>query len=654
MQMNFFELFAIRGELILLALVLLLLIFVWSRSWKLCDQFRVEPFLGSSFLSIGLIYLSSLGPGILGVLSPFISQVSFFILGGLFLFVTKQYVSRELVPPSPREPKERTTLFNAIDLFIFVTGIILCSPFFLYIKDIPLKLFDPNITLGWDVVSYHLPAWIEFYQKQSLWSVLGPYQSYSFAFELIGMFFSQGFHVHWGLLIAHIIALALIVGSITLVCKAIFKSNSRNSLGRLLSISVLAIGIWSITATQSYGVVGKNDLFMAACIFSALGFSMRLIQTNNLHSASKNLYLIVIGICVGLGIATKPSALLFLGYFPLLIGVSSYFQHRSIKKALFAGLLIFMLAFLMGGFWTLRNLILFGELSPVLTSWGLHTSVLANLNNALLYQINSKSIFVFMALFACVPNLVMLWIAARSQQIYTCWWVVFNFHCIAMITFLITPFMFQKGQFELRLAAPLFLSASVLYAFSIIKIATDLGGLIKTVGARIRRLFLGFMILIFFMAIAVAWNINSIGLPGYEKIGAQYQTGVYAWIQGQESPLRIFAVGLRPYGLYGKNWNNTVFYDLSNETISPVEEGKKRIVSIVLQFRPELILISDNPFASTEEVSLNSTIAWLNLRSDLFKPVYQDKSVIGFAVLPKAVEILSRENYQDTPIKMGG
>jgi len=653
MQMNFIEFFAIKGELILLALVLLLLIFVWSRSWKLCVKFSVEPFLGSSFLSISLIYLSSLGPGILGILSPFISQIGFFILGGLFLFFTKQYVSGQKVPPSPGQPKERVIVFNTIDLFIFVTGIIFCSPFLLYIKDIPLKLFDPHVTLGWDVVSYHLPAWIEFYQKQSLWSVLGPYQSYSFAFELIGMFFSQGFYAHWGLLIAHITAIALVVGSIALVCKAIFQSNTRNSLGHLLSISVLTIGIWSITATQSYGAVGKNDLFMAACIFSALGFSMRFIQTNYLNTASKNLYLIVIGICVGLGIATKPSALLFLGYFPLIILISSYLKQRSIKKALFAALLTLIIAFSMGGFWTLRNLILFGELSPVLTSWGLHTSVLANLNNALLFQINGKSIFVFMALFACVPNLIMIWSAARSQQIYSNWWVVFSFHCIAMITFLITPFMFQKGQFELRLATPLFLSASVIYAFSIINLATDLEGLIKTVGARIRRLFLGFMIFILFIAIAVAWNINSIGLPGYEKIGAHYQTGVYAWIQGQDSPLRIFAIGLRPYGLYGKNWNNTVFYDLSNETISAVEEGKKRIISIVLQFRPELILISDNPFASTEEVNLNSTIAWLNLRPDLFKPVYQDKSVIGFAVLPKAVEILSRENYQDTPIKMG-
>ncbi|MCE7527889.1 hypothetical protein [Polynucleobacter sp. IMCC 30228] len=653
--MNFIELFAIKGELILLALVLLLLIFVWSRSWRLCEQFGVTPFLGSSFLSIGFIYLSSLVPGILGVLSPFISQVSFFILCGLFLFFTKQYVSKQKVYPFLEEPKERITIFNTkVDLIIFVTGIILCGPFLLYIKDIPLKLFDPHATLGWDVVSYHLPAWIEFYQKQSLWSVLGPYQSYSFGFELIGMFFSQGFHAHWGLLIAHIIALALVVGSIALVCGAIFQFNSKYSLGRLLSISVLAIGIWSITAPQSFGAVGKNDLFMAACIFSALGFSMRLIQTNHLNSASKKLYLIVIGICVGLGISTKPSALLFLGYFPLLIGVSSYFQQRQIKKALFAALFIFMLAFSMGGFWTLRNLILFGELSPVLTSWGLNTSVLANLNNALLYQINGKSILVFMALFACVPSLVMPLIAARSQKIYTSWWVVFSFHCIAMITFLITPFMFQKGQFELRLAAPLFLSASVIYAFSIMDLATDLEDLIKRVGARIRRLFLGFMIFIVFIVIAVAWNINSIGLPGYEKIGPHYQTGVYAWIQVQDSPLRIFAVGLRPYGLYGKNWNNTVFYDLSNETISPVEEGKKRIISIVLQFRPELILIADNPFASTEEVNLNATIAWLNLRSDLFKPVYQDKSVIGFAVLPKAVEILSSENYQNIPIKMGG
>ena len=149
--------------------------------------------MGSSFLSTSLIYLSSLGPGILGILSPSISQVSFFILGGLFLFVTKQYVSRQKLPPSPKGPKERIAVFNTIDLFIFVTGIILCSPFLLYIKDIPLKLFEPNAILGWDIVSYHLPAWIEFYQKQSLWSVLGPYQSYSFAFELIGMFFSQGF-----------------------------------------------------------------------------------------------------------------------------------------------------------------------------------------------------------------------------------------------------------------------------------------------------------------------------------------------------------------------------------------------------------------------------------------------------------------------------
>jgi len=45
---------------------------------------------------------------------------------------------------------------------------------------------------------------------------------------------------------------------------------------------------------------------------------------------------------------------------------------------------------------------------------------------------------------------------------------------------------------------------------------------------------------------------------------------------------------------------------------------------------------------------------WFRTTLDaIYKPVYQDKSVIGFAVLPKAVEILSRENYQDTPIKMG-
>ena len=652
--MNFIELFAIKGELILLALVLLLLIFISQRSWVLCSQFGVPPFLGSIFLSIALVYLSSLGPGILGILNPLISQVTFFLFGGLFLLITSRYISRQIINYLSNGYEEKIIGFKTIDLLIFVIGIILCSPFLLYIKDIPLKLFDPNITLGWDVVSYHLPAWIEFYQKQSLWSALGPYQSYSFAYELIGMFFSQGFHAHWGLLIAHIISLTLIVGSVALVCRAIFQSNSMYSLGRLLSISVFAIGIWSITATQSFGAVGKNDLFMAACLFSALGLSMRLIQVHHFNSASNNLYLVVIGICVGLGIATKPSALLFLGYFPLLLGSLSYFKRQSIKNALFAALLIFMLAFLMGGFWTLRNLILFGELSPVLTSWGMHTSVLANLNNVLLYQINSKSALVFMALFACVPNLLILRSLTRSQQICSGWWILFSFQCIAMITFLITPFMFQKSQFELRLATPLFLSASVIYAVSIAYLATELADQIKRVGVRIRRLFLSLIIFILLIAIAVAWNINAKGLPGYEQIGERYQTGVYAWIQGKDSPMRIYAVGLRPYGLYGKNWNNSVFYDLSNETISPVEDGIKRIVAVVLQFRPELILISENPFVLTEEVNLTPTIAWLNMRSDLFIPVYQDKSVIGFAVLPNAFQILSREGDQNRPIKMGG
>ena len=144
------------------------------------------------------------------------------------------------------------------------------------------------------------------------------------------------------------------------------------------------------------------------------------------------------------------------------------------------------------------------------------------------------------------------------------------------------------------------------------------------------------------------------GLPGYEQIGTNYQTGVYAWVQSQASPIRIYAVGLRPYGLYGKNWKNRIFYDLSNETISPAEVGTKRIIGVILQFRPELILISDSPFASSEEINLSPAIAWLNMRSDLFKPVYQDKSVIGFAILPNAFRVLSGEADENIPIKMGG
>jgi len=134
---------------------------------------------------------------------------------------------------------------RSIDFTLIVFGLLGAIPVLDYLRwALPSSLLNPDSALQWDTVSYRLPGFLEFSQRHTLWSLDGPYQSYSFGFELIGSFLSQPFNAHWGLIIANLLAIILLVIAIAAAARILVPSLPTTRVANWLPGAVLAIGIW--------------------------------------------------------------------------------------------------------------------------------------------------------------------------------------------------------------------------------------------------------------------------------------------------------------------------------------------------------------------------------------------------------------------------
>jgi hypothetical protein len=533
-----------------------------------------------------------------------------------------------------------------------IFGFILCAPLFSYLKGLPLAFADPNQVLGWDVVSYHLPGVIEFYQNKTLWSLSGPYQSYSFGYELIGNYFSQGFYTSWGLIIAHLLALSLVVSVTASVTKALsfFDHAAKTS---WLASSILAVGLWTILAINSLSAVGKNDAFMGATVFAALSFLLILCANTFTSTLKRNLLILLIGLGLGLSMASKPSAIAYFPYFWVATILGLLQQKKGFREALYIASAVIAVALLVGGFWLTRNLIFFGRLSPVLDS-GWQFSILANVFNKGMYRAAVYYPTFMLATTAWIPALLLALRHTKGSYGSLAWMLIGSFHLTACLVFVITPFAYQGGGFETRLGMPLLISAAIIYGV-VIPLAIQ-----RLFALRYSRLAYGALILILMLAIPYYWSTKKqANLFGYEEVFASPKieplpkTSVYTWAQNLKEPLRIYSAGLRPYGLYGRHWGNTLFYDLHSSTLVDGPNGKKRIAAVVDQFGPDLILISLAPHANSPFGIQPAVLTWMQDRVDLFTEVYSDDIVRGYRVKPDTKEILAREFPESYILKMG-
>lgn len=610
----------------------------------------IPSVLAGCIITAGLLYVSCLIPGSLGILYVSVIYICFILLAVVLLLALQRFHPAEIVSPPDSAPR------SFFDYILIIVGIIAALPLFRQIQiSWPWALRHPSENLGWDTVSYHLPGFIEFFQAHSLWSLEGPYQSYSFAFELVGNFFSMPFHAHWGLVLADCFAATLIVVALSSVSRMLVAQLPLRRPVSWIPCAVLVIGIWVQIHTESIGDIGKNDVFMAACLIAALAFLLELATDTSGSFTRRNSLIALTGISAGLALATKPSALGFVPFFAGAVWLESLARKESWKRAFLAALVVLVLSGLLGGFWLMRNLIVFGKLSAVSSGWD--SSLIANLNNPALYEWKSGSRRFVLGLLAVIPATGWLLVYQWRNRKVLLFVLLILFHLTACVAFAITPHAIFHGSlsssvWKLRLGMPLFISAALIYSLTVVYLFAVLSvwrGWIKSV-------LICLPVLVLMLALPFYWQQNpASGLPGYETVRGLLKTEIYQWVQTQQSPIRIYSAGLRPYGLYGENWANKIFYDLNLSELSPVEEGKIRVAAIVRKFSPNLILISVDPNSdSGAGAEKPDVVKWMRGLPECFEEVFNDETVSGFRVKAGAGEQLKSMVPEGYVLKMGG
>lgn len=634
-----------------------LLVLVLRRTAAVARGLSIPPVLSSAVVAVALIYLSCLIPGALGLLYTPLTQLLFAALSVTVLILSRRLGGNHGIEgPAVLDQRPPPTV---PDWLLAGAGLLLTLPLLSYLRWGVIGWFrDANTPLTWDTVSYHLPGFIEFWQNHSLWSLDGPYQSYSFAFELIGNFFSQPFFAPWGLIVAHLFAIGLLILSIAIAAEQLCRLLPGDTAARSLPPILATLGIWTFIHSDSIGDVGKNDIFTTACLTAALCFLFALAASNDQRAAHDSSLVVLIALALGLALAAKPSALAFVPFFALATPAALFLRRHEAgdvrRRALIAAGIVLSVSALLGGFWLIRNLLAYGRLSPLAGAWNL--SLIANLENPALFEVKRGSVLFALGVAAVLPGLALLFLSRNRRREALPLAFLLAFHLVACAAFAMTPHAIfhhslDSSVWKLRLGMPLFVSAGMIYSLSI----QYLGNRLSSLAPRHKAVLTSATVLALLALLPMhRQRIRILGLPGYEVIKGLPQTEVYRWVQAQDVPRRIYSAGLRPYGLYGRTWGNRLFYDLHSVTLSPLEAGQARIAAIVDSFKPDLIIISVDPHSYTGPAEKPEIVEWMKQQTRLFDEAYRDDAVSAFEVRPQAADQLRSLIPAGYVLKMGG
>ena len=617
--------------LFIYALCICLLVFLTLKVFDCAKALTISPLMTSGLCAACVIYLASLLPGVVGLLYTPIVCLVFIVLAVVALFLLRRFSVCCDVEDASLGAK--CSMFTLPEMGLILLGLLGGIPLLSNIRvSFPWALSHPGENLGWDTVSYHFPSFIEFFQRHTLWSLEGPFQSYSFAFELIGNFFSQLFTDHWGLILADGFALVLLVASIFAVIRNLAPVLVAPRPIHWVSCGFFAVGMWVCVHSISIGDVGKNDVFMAACLIAALSFALEIIGDRCRSSLQRRSLLFLVSISVGLALATKPSALAFVPFFAVVIWFVFQKKWGGIRGGLISAIVFMVGVAVLGGFWLARNVWVYGTLSPVTGAWKL--SVVANLNNPALYEVKTGSLLFVAGVLAILPGLFLLFRQRKNPESVLPLIALLLFHVVACLAFVVTPWAvfhnnLTSSTWDLRYGMALFVSAALIYSLT----AGYFCSVISVWRGSKRFFSIAVPTLLILLGLPLHWQQNEVsGLPGYEVVRGLPKTEIYEWVQAQSQPMRIYSAGLRPYGLYGKKWSNTLFYDLHSTELSPLETGEIRIAAVVVRFIPDLILISVDPHSHKGTPKKPDIVNWMKERSDCFEEVYNDETVSGFTI----------------------
>jgi len=593
---------------------------------RLARYLRVPAVITGCTVSGFLLYAAMVIPGALGLLTPIPVLLTFIGVSGLV-----RWAAAWRSISSARDTSVSAVAFVADwrgwHLVMLALGTLAIAPLLSFFAAAPLLIVSRGWPLAWDTVSYHLPSLVEYLQQCSLWIVDEPYQSYSFGFELIGGFPAVFAPSHSGFMVAHVYAVIFVVAAIVGLANCVAGGASRvDSDVPLQFVPLMSLAVWCLIFHEELWAIGKNDIFQAACILSMFGLL--------LADSAEGAYLrrLLAGGALALAIATKPTSFAYVPIFVVLCFRELRSSVPRISPRTFRCAVTVLLVVSAGGFFYIRNLAMLGNIvDSRLVAVSMQTSLIANLSNPRLYA--SKIEVCLLLLASCLPlSLYFLRVLPRTPWIESNRFVLLAFHMTGLAAIVITPwFVLQPDamsplRWEFRLAMPFF-------TFSAIVCSLAMGQRLRK-STHLLRLPHGLPVLAAALLAFLPWwwhDRTPRGLPGFDNAEGRPRTGIYRWVQQIHDPIRIYAAGLFPYGLYGAGWANRLVYDLSSAKVAG-DEGRQRIKSILGSFRPDVVVIAADAFSPGPFRPKPAIVDWLRQQGELVE-VYCDATASAFEVL---------------------
>ncbi|MBF0334918.1 MAG: hypothetical protein HQL40_14935 [Alphaproteobacteria bacterium] len=511
--------------------------------------------------------------------------------------------------------------------------------------------------LNWDVVSYHMPGLVEFAQNQTLWSFEGPFQSYTFGFEIIGAlpFMLEG--KVFGVVLTTLLSLILAVVAAASLGD-LFAGRGANIVARLLVAGGAALLVVLMLAEET-AQLGKNDTFAAAAVVAALVFSISALHPDNDRTRQLS-GLLLSALALALAGAAKPT---MWGFGPIWGLGALWLVWRRAKRRDAAWLLPMMaVTFALGGFFLLRNLAAFGLLTGTLQHIPNKQLALNLTAEARALLINDQ--WLLWMLGGCLILIGFAKWAPREEREQ--WLLVLGWYASAVAVFGLTPYSLWFGSIQWRfgmvahiiamtavMAAAARMGAALWTRFAqmaavprLLERATMLGvaagpmRFVPTVPVRPRISGRAAA-----LGLAAAWTALATaplllarpsppGLPGYDETHG-IPTGIYRWVQSRSGAERIYAAGLRPLGLYGRDWNNRLFYDLhSAPLLRDPDWARKRLEAVRQDFGPTLVILATDPHVHEgNDTKAKPLVDWL-AKQPCTDEIYHDAIATAFAVTP--------------------
>lgn len=585
-----------------------------------------------------ILYLSMVIPGILGVLKPGLVILCLVLMGGPLVWAGFRGAA-VAHRPGPDGPPLRLTRRGYLAV-LPLTGLAALAAtvpyswwsnilFHTTLPEISLSrmvsrwfrrmIGTANFSFDWDTASYHLPGLMEFLQNKTLWSFEGPYQSYSYGFELI-----TGFSVMMrgmlSVLAGNMLGLLVAVAVGMLAVRSIGAALITRRLGWLYaaSLTVVLAGITQDVATHPLDQLGKNDMFTGACLLAALGLLLHGLTmaepdtgADAAPGAGRVLTLVASATALALAVASKPNSLAYVPLWAASLGLVLWKRPLTMRQtvALLAAAAAVMVS---GLLFSIRNLVVFGRLTGniTFTAWD-KTIASALLEGTTHGALGADDSLVLIWLCLCTVLMLTLPVMARGARrwaaVLSAVWFLYG-----LLVFTITPFSLFPGSvsgenvvpplIQWRLAILAFLVAGVgitagidrIFAAVFTAFQADLTAPGAPAALRPIRRFPYWAAPMAALSVFVVVHHHQRGMPAPQQTVPVPHDLVYDWVAALPSPLRIYSSGLRPYGLYGRKIKHHLFYDLNAGALDDLAYAQKRLIRIRQDFRPDLVILGND------------------------------------------------------------